>query len=72
MSRYQWFQILPKDLTSVELPFPLGIVLGSEGEGVRYGIEKHLDKKVRIHMKGVPLSLNVAMACAILCYEIAK
>ena len=61
-----------EDLTSVELPFPLGIVLGSEGEGVRYGIEKHLDKKVRIHMKGVPLSLNVAMACAILCYEIAK
>ncbi|UCG34742.1 MAG: 23S rRNA (guanosine(2251)-2'-O)-methyltransferase RlmB [Candidatus Omnitrophota bacterium] len=61
-----------EDLSSTELLFPLGLVLGSEGEGIRYGVEKHLDKKVRIPMKGAPLSLNVAMACAISCHEIAK
>ena len=61
-----------EDITSAKLPFPLGIVLGSEGEGIRYGIEKHLDKEVRIPMKGAALSLNVAMASAILCYEITR
>lgn len=61
-----------KDLDQVSLPFPLGLVLGSEGEGVRYGVEKHLDIKARIPMRGAPLSFNVTMACAILCYQIAR
>lgn len=60
------------DITKVDIPFPLGIVLGSEGEGIRYGIDKHLDIKVRIPMKGVPLSLNVTVACAIICHEVSK
>jgi 23S rRNA (guanosine2251-2'-O)-methyltransferase len=61
-----------KDIHDISIPFPLGLVLGSEGEGIRYGIEKHLDLKARIPMKGAPLSFNVAMACAIFCYEITK
>jgi 23S rRNA (guanosine2251-2'-O)-methyltransferase len=61
-----------ENITEVSLPFPLGIVLGSEGEGIRYGVQKHLDKKVRIPMRGAELSLNVTMACAIICYEISK
>jgi 23S rRNA (guanosine2251-2'-O)-methyltransferase len=60
------------DLNKVSLPFPLALVLGSEGKGVRYGIQKHLDMKVTLPMKGAQLSFNVAMACAIFCHEISK
>ena len=60
------------DITKTSFPFPLGLVLGSEGEGIRYGIQKHLDMKVCIPMKGAALSFNVGVACAIFCHEIAK
>ncbi|MCK4462978.1 MAG: RNA methyltransferase, partial [Candidatus Omnitrophica bacterium] len=59
-------------MDATSFPFPLGLVLGSEGEGIRYGIQKHLDLKVRIPMKGAGLSFNVGIACAIFCYEISK
>ena len=61
-----------EDINKLSLPFPLAIVLGSEGQGVRYGVQKHLDIKVRIPMKGAKLSFNVTMACAIFCHEISK
>ena len=61
-----------EDINSVVLPFPLCFVLGSEGSGIRYGIEKHLDKKVYISMKGAPLSFNVAASGAIFCYKISS
>ncbi len=61
-----------EDINSVSLPFPLCFVLGSEGKGIRYGIEKHLDIKTHIPMQGAPLSFNVATTCAIFCYEISK
>jgi len=61
-----------QDLSRLSLPFPLGLVLGSEGEGVRYGIDKHLDIKARIPMGGASLSFNVAMACAVFSYEINR
>ncbi|MBU4149131.1 MAG: 23S rRNA (guanosine(2251)-2'-O)-methyltransferase RlmB [Candidatus Omnitrophica bacterium] len=59
-------------LNEISVPFPLGLVLGSEGEGIRYGVEKHLDIKARIPMYGAGLSFNVAMASAIFCYEVSK
>lgn len=61
-----------QDLRKTALPFPLGLVLGSEGEGIRYGIGKHLDIKAYIPMEGAGLSFNVAMACAVFCYEISR
>jgi len=61
-----------RDLRDVTLPFPLGIVLGSEGEGIRHGIQKHLDLKVRIPMDTTQLSFNVTVACGILCYEVTR
>lgn len=60
------------DMAGVSLPFPLGLVLGSEGSGVRQGIEKLLEIKIRIPMKGAGLSFNVAIACGIFCYEIVR
>ncbi|MBN2120810.1 MAG: 23S rRNA (guanosine(2251)-2'-O)-methyltransferase RlmB [Candidatus Omnitrophica bacterium] len=59
-------------INRISLPFPLGLVLGFEGKGIRYGVEKHLDIKARIPMKGTGLSFNVAVACAIFCYEIVR
>ena len=61
-----------KSIGETELPFPLGLVVGSEGEGVRYGIQKNLDLTVQIPMQGVSLSFNVAVAAALLCYESAR
>ena len=61
-----------EDISSVSLPFPLCFVLGSEGKGIRYGIEKHLDIKTHIPMRGAPLSFNVATSCAIFCHQIRK
>lgn len=61
-----------EDINKISIPFPLGLVLGSEGEGIRYGVQKQLDMKARIPMEGAKLSFNVNMACAIFCYEICK
>ena len=60
------------DINKVDLPFPICLVLGSEGKGIRHGIKKHLDLKLSLPMRGAALSFNVAMACAIFCHEIAK
>lgn len=61
-----------EDISNINLPFPLCFVLGSEGKGIRYGIEKHLDLKAHIPMRGAPLSFNVATSCAIFCHQIRK
>lgn len=61
-----------KGLDSVSMPFPLGVVFGSEGEGVRYGVNKHIEIKAKIPMRGANLSYNVSQATAIFCYEINK
>jgi 23S rRNA (guanosine2251-2'-O)-methyltransferase len=61
-----------EDISTVSLPFPLGVVMGSEGTGIRKGLQKRLDLRARIPMRGAPLSFNVSMACAIFCHEITK
>jgi 23S rRNA (guanosine2251-2'-O)-methyltransferase len=61
-----------EDLDKVSFPFPLCIVLGSEGKGIHYGVGKQVELKVTLPMRGAALSFNVAMASAIFCYEIAR
>jgi 23S rRNA (guanosine2251-2'-O)-methyltransferase len=61
-----------ENINQVSLPFPLCLVMGTEGKGIRYGIQKHLDMKITLPMKGEQLSFNVAMACAIFAHEVAK
>lgn len=61
-----------KDLNETSLPFPICLVMGSEGKGIRHGIQKQLDLKLSLPMHGARLSFNVAMACAIFCHEIRK
>jgi 23S rRNA (guanosine2251-2'-O)-methyltransferase len=61
-----------EDITRVSFPFPLGVVLGSEGAGIRKGLQKRIDIRTWIPMRGAPLSFNVNVACAIFCHEISK
>jgi 23S rRNA (guanosine2251-2'-O)-methyltransferase len=59
-------------LTEVALQFPLGLVMGSEEKGVREINLKRLDMKVMVPMKNQRMSLNVAHATSMLCYEIVR
>ena len=61
-----------ENLCEVKLPFPLAIVMGSEGKGIRPGLKHHIDKAVYIPMQGAKLSLNVAAAMAVISYEAQK
>jgi 23S rRNA (guanosine2251-2'-O)-methyltransferase len=55
-----------------QLPFPLCIIIGSEGKGIRHGLTNHLDLMLTIPMSGAGLSFNAAQATTILCYEIIR
>ncbi|MCK5013549.1 MAG: RNA methyltransferase [Candidatus Omnitrophica bacterium] len=59
-------------LSEVKLPYPLGLVIGSEQKGIRDIIRKTLDVGLSIPMACDTLSFNVAHATTILCYEITK
>ena len=61
-----------KPLNQVQLQFPLGVVLGSEEKGIRDIIRKKLDAEVIIPMKQERMSLNVAHAASIICWEIIR
>lgn len=61
-----------EDLGQCRLSFPLCVVMGSEQKGVRDVIQKNLDLRVTIPMSIHTLSLNVAQATTILCYEITR
>jgi len=61
-----------ESLNNVKLSWPIGIVVGSEQKGIREGIRKRLDIELSIPMARETLSLNVAHATVILCYEITK
>ena len=58
-----------EDLRLAKLGFPLCIIFGSEGKGIREGLLKQIDYKLTLPMQGVGLSLNVAMSVGIFCYE---
>lgn len=61
-----------RSIFEVTMQFPLGLVLGSEGKGVREIIRKKLDQEVIIPVKYERMSLNVAHAASIICYEILR
>ena len=61
-----------ENLYDADYPGRLGIVLGSEGSGVRPLIQKECDYLVRIPMLGKITSLNVAVAGAVFFYELLR
>jgi 23S rRNA (guanosine2251-2'-O)-methyltransferase len=48
------------------------VVLGAEGRGLRPGVQRCLDHRVRIPMRGRIESLNVSAAAAVLLYELYR
>jgi 23S rRNA (guanosine2251-2'-O)-methyltransferase len=61
-----------KALNETRMQFPVGLVLGSEEKGIREVIRKKLDCEVIIPMLQERMSLNVAHACSIFCFEITR
>ncbi len=55
---------------NARLNFPLCLLFGSEGQGIRPGLVKQVDYELTLPMHGAGLSFNVAMAVAIFCYEV--
>jgi len=51
-------------------PLPLALVLGEEGSGISPLVKRHCDALVRIPVPGPLHSLNVAVAAAVLFYEV--
>ena len=56
----------------VNLTGPIGLVIGSEGEGVSRLVKEKCDYVVSIPMKGKIDSLNASVAAGILSYEIVR
>lgn len=61
-----------QDVRGVQLPFPLGLVVGCEEKGIREVVQQRLDMKLTIPMAHPRMSLNAANAAGMFCYEISK
>jgi 23S rRNA (guanosine2251-2'-O)-methyltransferase len=57
------------ELYSADLTGPLGLVMGSEGTGLRRLTREHCDRLVRLPMCGTVESLNVSVAAGVCLYE---
>jgi TrmH family RNA methyltransferase len=58
--------------TEADLAVPLCLVLGNEATGLPADVAAYLDGGVTIPMAGGAESLNVAMAAAVLCFEVQR
>ncbi len=61
-----------KDLSAADLTGPLGLVVGSEGRGMRRLMREHCDFLVRLPMRGKVESLNASVAGAIALFEVLR
>jgi 23S rRNA (guanosine2251-2'-O)-methyltransferase len=59
-------------LWEAQLDGPLAVVVGAEGAGVRPGVLKHCDLRLRIPMGGQVGSLNASVSAALVLYEVAR
>ena len=57
---------------SLDLTGPIGLVVGSEGEGVSKLVKETCDMTAAIPMKGDIDSLNASVAAGVLAYEIVR
>ncbi len=70
-----WFVCADMDGTSMyeqDLTGPIGLVVGSEGEGVGRLVKEKCDFVASIPMKGQISSLNASVAAGVLAYEIVR
>jgi 23S rRNA (guanosine2251-2'-O)-methyltransferase len=59
-------------LGKTAISFPLALVIGSEGEGLKHLTKKRCDKLISIPQTSVISSINASCASAILLYEVFK
>ncbi len=70
-----WFVCADMDGTlmyQLDLKGPIGLVIGSEGEGVGRLVKEKCDMAASIPMKGNIDSLNASVAAGVLAYEIVR
>lgn len=70
-----WFVCADMDGTTMyqlDLKGPIGLVIGSEGEGVSRLVKEKCDLVAAIPMKGNIDSLNASVAAGVLAYEIVR
>lgn len=70
-----WFVCADMDGTAMydlNLKGPIGLVIGSEGEGVSKLVKENCDLTASIPMKGDIGSLNASVAAGVLAYEIVR
>ena len=70
-----WFVCADMDgdlMYNLDLKGAIGVVIGSEGEGVSRLVKEKCDFVASIPMKGQIDSLNASVAAGILCYEIVR
>ena len=56
----------------LDLKGPIGLVIGSEGEGISKLVKEHCDFIALIPMKGEIDSLNASVAAGVLAFEIVR
>ncbi len=61
-----------ENLDEISLPYPLGLVIGSEQKGIRDVIRNNLDLKLTIPMYAETITFNAAQAVTVLCYEVTR
>lgn len=61
-----------KTIFETDLKIPLGLVIGSEGQGMREMIRKNCDMLLRIPMAGKLDSLNASVSAGVFLYEIFR
>jgi len=61
-----------QDLYAMKFDMNIGLVIGSEGKGIRPLVLKKCDYRVAIPMKGKVSSLNAAIAGAVILFEIQR
>lgn len=60
------------DLYETGVTLPCVALFGGEHRGIRPGVARRCDSKAAIPMKGEGSSLNVAVACGVICYELLR
>ena len=58
--------------TDIDMTGPIAMVLGGEGEGIRPGVLRECDDRIRIPMQGRVESLNVSAAAAVMLFEVVR
>lgn len=60
------------DLWKQDLIMPLGIIVGSEGKGIREKTLSHCDFTLKLPMAHQVESLNASVSAALICYEVVR